>query len=132
MSGPTYRWEASARIAQRRLVAIVRHADTAVAEQVGDAVIAAGLDVLEVPLTTPDALGAIERLSRRHPQALVGAGTVLDESSARLAILAGARFLVSPRSTPRSCGPATATAPPCCRACRRRPRSCRRWSPAPT
>lgn len=92
----SYRWEASERIARRRLIAIVRHAETAVAEQVGDAVIEAGLDVLEVPLTTPDALGAIERLARRHPGALIGAGTVLDATSARLAILAGARFLVSP------------------------------------
>lgn len=92
----SWRWETSARIAQRRLVAIVRADDAAVAEQVGDDVIEAGLDVLEVPLTTPDALGAIERLSRRHPGALIGAGTVLDATSARLAVLAGARFLVSP------------------------------------
>ncbi|HST39746.1 MAG TPA: bifunctional 4-hydroxy-2-oxoglutarate aldolase/2-dehydro-3-deoxy-phosphogluconate aldolase [Conexibacter sp.] len=91
-----WRWEASARIAQRKVVAIVRAQEAAVAESVGDAVIEAGLDVLEVPLTTPDALGAIERLTRRHPQALIGAGTVLDATSARLAILAGARFLVSP------------------------------------
>lgn len=96
MSATSYRWEASARIARRRLIAIVRHAETAVAEQVGDAVVEAGLDVLEVPLTTPDALGAIERLAGRHPGALIGAGTVLDATSARLAILAGARFLVSP------------------------------------
>lgn len=96
----SYRWEASARIAERRLVAIVRHAETSVAEQVGDTVIEAGLDVLEVPLTTPDALGAIERLTRRHPGALIGAGTVLDATSARLAILAGARFLVSPSLHP--------------------------------
>lgn len=95
----SWRWEASARIAQRRVVAIVRADAAAVAEQVGDAVIEAGLDVLEVPLTTPDALGAIERLSRRHPGALIGAGTVLDAASARLAILAGARFLVSPSLT---------------------------------
>lgn len=92
----TWRWEACARIAQRRLVAIVRADAAAVAERVGDAVIDAGLDVLEVPLTTPDALGAIERLRRRHPDALIGAGTVLDATSARLAVLAGAGFLVSP------------------------------------
>ncbi|MDW5596610.1 bifunctional 4-hydroxy-2-oxoglutarate aldolase/2-dehydro-3-deoxy-phosphogluconate aldolase [Conexibacter stalactiti] len=92
----SWRWDASARIAQRKVVAIVRAQEAAVAETVGDVVIEAGLDVLEVPLTTPDALGAIERLSRRHPGALIGAGTVLDAASARLAILAGARFLVSP------------------------------------
>lgn len=92
----SWRWEASAWIARRRIVAIVRSADAALAERVADAVVEAGLDVVEVPLTTPDALGTIERLVRRHPGALVGAGTVLDAASARLAILAGARFLLSP------------------------------------
>jgi 2-dehydro-3-deoxyphosphogluconate aldolase/(4S)-4-hydroxy-2-oxoglutarate aldolase len=56
----------------------------------------AGLDVIELPLTMPGALRAIETLAARRPGALVGAGTVLDEASARAAILAGARFLVSP------------------------------------
>jgi 2-dehydro-3-deoxyphosphogluconate aldolase/(4S)-4-hydroxy-2-oxoglutarate aldolase len=92
----SWRWETSARIARRQVVAIVRCADAASAERVADGVVEAGLDVLEVPLTTPGALGAIERLSRRHPGALVGAGTVLDATDARLAIAAGARFLVSP------------------------------------
>lgn len=91
-----YRWEATARIAQRRIVAIVRTARAEEAEAIGDAVIGAGIDVLEVALTTPGALGAIERLAARHPDALVGAGTVLDATSARVAVLAGARFLVAP------------------------------------
>ncbi|MBB4662816.1 bifunctional 4-hydroxy-2-oxoglutarate aldolase/2-dehydro-3-deoxy-phosphogluconate aldolase [Conexibacter arvalis] len=95
MSG-TYRWEATARIARRRVVAIVRAATAAEAEAVADALVDGGLDVVEVSLTTPGALGAIERLAVRHPDALVGAGTVLDATSARLATLAGARFLVAP------------------------------------
>lgn len=91
-----FRWEVSARIAERRAIAIVRTAQAADAEPIADAVIEAGLDVLEIPLTAPGALAAIERLAARHPRALIGAGTVLDATSARLAVLAGARFLVSP------------------------------------
>lgn len=91
-----FRWQISERIARRRIVAIVRTETGADAEEIGDAVIGGGLDVLEVALTTPGALIAIERLSVRHPNALIGAGTVLDAPSARQAVLAGARFLVSP------------------------------------
>ncbi|MFJ8747282.1 bifunctional 4-hydroxy-2-oxoglutarate aldolase/2-dehydro-3-deoxy-phosphogluconate aldolase [Embleya sp. NPDC127516] len=54
------------------------------------------LRVVEISLTTPDALEAIHTIAREHPDALIGAGTVLDAASARAAVSAGARFLVSP------------------------------------
>jgi 2-dehydro-3-deoxyphosphogluconate aldolase/(4S)-4-hydroxy-2-oxoglutarate aldolase len=95
MSSP-YRWEITKRIVDRRVMAIVRSDGAAQAEAVSDALLVAGLDVLEISLTTPGALGVIERLSERHPAALIGAGTVLDAPSARSAVLAGARFLVAP------------------------------------
>jgi 2-dehydro-3-deoxyphosphogluconate aldolase/(4S)-4-hydroxy-2-oxoglutarate aldolase len=78
----------------------VRTSDRGLAEPIGVAAIEAGLDVLEVSLTSPDALSAIERLSSQFPAATIGAGTVLDGSSARLAVLAGARFLVAPALVP--------------------------------
>jgi 2-dehydro-3-deoxyphosphogluconate aldolase/(4S)-4-hydroxy-2-oxoglutarate aldolase len=96
----TRRWETCAQIADRKLIAIVRTADRASAETVAEAVIAGGIDVLEVSLTVPGALDAIETLARRHPAAAIGAGTVLDATSARLATLAGARFLVAPTVAP--------------------------------
>ncbi|MCW3003609.1 MAG: 2-dehydro-3-deoxyphosphogluconate aldolase/4-hydroxy-2-oxoglutarate aldolase [Conexibacter sp.] len=92
----TYRWEITRRIVARRVMAIVRSDSAAEAEEISDALLLAGLDVLEVSLTTPGALGAIERLAARHPGALIGAGTVLDAPTARSAVLAGARFLVAP------------------------------------
>jgi len=61
---------------------------------------AAGIPVLEVPLTVPKALEAIEDLARRHPDLIVGAGTVLDEQEAQRAIGAGARFITSPGFVP--------------------------------
>jgi 2-dehydro-3-deoxyphosphogluconate aldolase / (4S)-4-hydroxy-2-oxoglutarate aldolase len=52
---------------------------------------------VEVSLTTPGALAVIEDLTNDAPTStLIGAGTVLDAESARMAIDAGARFLVSP------------------------------------
>jgi 2-dehydro-3-deoxyphosphogluconate aldolase/(4S)-4-hydroxy-2-oxoglutarate aldolase len=51
-------------------------------------------------MTTPGALEVIDELARRYPGMAVGAGTVLDEESARLCVDAGARFLTSPGFVP--------------------------------
>ncbi len=55
-----------------------------------------GLRCLEITMTTPGALQAIEESRERLPDVLMGAGTVLDAVTAREAILAGAQFLVTP------------------------------------
>jgi len=55
-----------------------------------------GLNCVEITMTCPGALGAIERVSRELTSVTMGAGTVLDGATARQAILAGARFLVTP------------------------------------
>jgi len=56
-----------------------------------------GIRAVEVTFTVPGALQVIERLSQQLGETtLIGAGTVLDAATARLAILAGARFIVSP------------------------------------
>src|SRR5580658_733135 len=57
---------------------------------------AAGIPVLEVPLTVPKAAETIEELTTRYPDMIVGAGTVLDEASAQRCVDAGARFITSP------------------------------------
>lgn len=64
-----------------------------------DAAILGGFRVVEVTLTTPDALRHIRDLARQ-PGLLVGAGTVLTAEEARAAADAGARFLVSPITDP--------------------------------
>ncbi|WP_157249211.1 bifunctional 4-hydroxy-2-oxoglutarate aldolase/2-dehydro-3-deoxy-phosphogluconate aldolase [Nonomuraea typhae] len=91
-----YRWQIMNRIAGRRIIGIVRAEDAAAAVRAALATVDAGLDVVEVSLTTPGALEAVAEIVRARPHAVVGAGTVLDETSARLAALAGARFLVAP------------------------------------
>jgi len=55
-----------------------------------------GLSCLEITMTTPGALRAIEEAQEELPDVLMGAGTVLDAATARQAILAGAQFLVTP------------------------------------
>jgi 2-dehydro-3-deoxyphosphogluconate aldolase / (4S)-4-hydroxy-2-oxoglutarate aldolase len=63
------------------------------------ALLAGGVKVLEVTLRTAAALPAIEAIARAVPEAMVGAGTVLNPDDARRAFDAGARFVVSPGYT---------------------------------
>ncbi len=55
-----------------------------------------GVDVVELTMTVPGALSLLRRLGREYPAMLLGAGTVLDPETARLCILEGAQFVVSP------------------------------------
>lgn len=55
-----------------------------------------GVSCIEIAMTTPGALEVIKEVSDKLDDVLVGAGTVLDSETARLAILAGAEYLVSP------------------------------------
>ncbi|ANF97999.1 bifunctional 2-keto-4-hydroxyglutarate aldolase/2-keto-3-deoxy-6-phosphogluconate aldolase [Paenibacillus bovis] len=71
--------------------------------------IAGGIKVIEVTLTVPGALGAIEKLSRMYNWksdgdnfAIIGAGTVLEPQTARAAIMAGAEFVVGPSLNPET------------------------------
>ena len=65
--------------------------------QVAEALYAGGIDVIEVTFTVPGVLEVISAVRKRlGDKILLGAGTVLDPESARLAIMAGAEFLVSP------------------------------------
>lgn len=79
------------------VIGIVRTTDAERAVELARQVWRAGVGVVEVAMTTPGALSAIESLSSElHEHRVIGAGTVLDAASARLAVLAGARLLVTP------------------------------------
>jgi len=79
------------------IIAIVRMDDAAGLGQVARAIKEGGVDVIEFTMTTPGALKTIEQcITEFGTSVLLGAGTVLDPETARAAILAGARFLVSP------------------------------------
>jgi 2-dehydro-3-deoxyphosphogluconate aldolase / (4S)-4-hydroxy-2-oxoglutarate aldolase len=90
------------RLVEGRVIAIIRASNADDAVSMGKALIDANMPAIEVSLTTPDGLKAVAELTAAATTGqLIGAGTVLDPESARLAVLAGAQFLVSPTvSTP--------------------------------
>ncbi len=59
-----------------------------------------GLKALEITLRTPVALDAIQAIKEAMPEAMVGAGTIVNEKDLEAALAAGATFLVSPGTTP--------------------------------
>jgi 2-dehydro-3-deoxyphosphogluconate aldolase/(4S)-4-hydroxy-2-oxoglutarate aldolase len=79
-----------------RIVAIIRAASPEEAVEVGELLVATGLSVVEVALTTPRALDAIAALAAVEDGRIVGAGTVLDAATVRHIVATGGRFVVSP------------------------------------
>lgn len=71
-----------------------------IADAVLDAFVSGGLRVIEVSLVATDAYATIARLRARHPELLVGAGTVRRASQAEDAVAAGAQYLISPSASP--------------------------------
>jgi 2-dehydro-3-deoxyphosphogluconate aldolase/(4S)-4-hydroxy-2-oxoglutarate aldolase len=75
------------------VIVLQRRAD---AVPVAEALIDGGIPIFEITLRTDAGLPSIEEVAKEFPDALTGAGTVLDQSQARQAIDAGSRFIVSP------------------------------------
>lgn len=85
------------RIYREGVIAIMRADSASGLMDAASAILAGGLSVIEVTMTTPGALPLIEQADARiGAQVIFGAGSVLDTETARLAILAGARFIVTP------------------------------------
>lgn len=97
-----FRHEVVGSLARHRVIGIIRTDGPDSALDAAVRVLDAGLAVVEITLTTPGALDVIRELAARYPDALVGAGTVLDAASCRLAVAAGARFVVSPSLEPET------------------------------
>lgn len=95
---------------RRTLIAILRGVTPDAVLDIGEALVAAGIEIVEVPLNSPDPLRSIERLARHlGAQALIGAGTVLTAEAVRQVQGAGGRLIVSPDTNPEVIG-ATKTA----------------------
>jgi 2-dehydro-3-deoxyphosphogalactonate aldolase len=82
------------------LVAILRGITPEEAPAIGDALVGEGWRLLEVPLNSPRPLASIAGLAHRHPQALVGAGTVLTPQQVREVHAAGGGLVVAPNFDP--------------------------------
>ena len=88
-----------AKIKAQGVVSVVRGKDAEDGVRIADACIAGGVKAIEVAFTTPRAHETIRTLVDKYkddPDVIIGAGTVLDAITARIAILEGAQFIVSP------------------------------------
>ncbi|CAN5674810.1 bifunctional 4-hydroxy-2-oxoglutarate aldolase/2-dehydro-3-deoxy-phosphogluconate aldolase [soil metagenome] len=78
------------------LVPVLRAESVDKAMALAAAIADGGVTVLEVTMTVPGAMHVMRRLAEERPDILIGAGTVLDPETARMCILEGAKFVVSP------------------------------------
>ncbi|MBM4001835.1 MAG: bifunctional 4-hydroxy-2-oxoglutarate aldolase/2-dehydro-3-deoxy-phosphogluconate aldolase [Planctomycetes bacterium] len=91
------KWEQLRRVTSTGIVAVIRAKSPDLLVDVAEALLAGGVDVMEVTFTVPGAVRVLEQVAARlGSRVLLGAGTVLDSETARIAMLAGAEFIVSP------------------------------------
>jgi len=84
-------------IEQHRIIAIFRGVSGAGADRGAEALVKAGIKLMEVTMNTEGALQNVADWRKRYEgTALIGAGTVIDLEMAKQAVAAGAEFLVSP------------------------------------
>ena len=89
------------RILDPGIVAIIRADNSAQLVDATEALIAGGIESIEVTMTTPNALQVIRETTQKFgSRLLMGVGTVLDDVTARLAMEAGAQFFVTPTFRP--------------------------------
>ncbi len=80
------------------IIAIIRGVTPDEVEAVAEALISAGVRVIEVPMNSPDPLESIRRLRRFSDQMVHGAGTVLSPEMVDAVAEAGGRIVVSPNT----------------------------------
>ena len=81
------------------VIPVVILEDASRAVPLAQALVAGGIDIIELTLRTSSALESIERIAEEVPEITVGAGTVVDPAQAGQAAAKGASFLVSPGAT---------------------------------
>ncbi len=85
------------KIEQDKIIAVIRgDSEKSVLEKV-DACVSEDISLIELTFTIPNVLEILSKVSSKYGDSIVlGAGSILDSESARLAILNGAKFIVSP------------------------------------
>lgn len=80
------------------VVAVIRAESKEKGTKIIEAVKNGGINIIEITMTVPEAADIIKELSKvyKNDNLIIGAGTVLDPETARICILAGAKFIVSP------------------------------------
>ncbi|MFR7482752.1 MAG: bifunctional 2-keto-4-hydroxyglutarate aldolase/2-keto-3-deoxy-6-phosphogluconate aldolase, partial [Eubacterium sp.] len=94
--------ETLSKIHEVGIVAVVRATSIEQAEKITDACIKGGVAAIELTFTVPHADKLIEAMKAKYNngEIIIGAGTVMDAATARIAILAGAEYIVSPYFDP--------------------------------
>jgi len=92
------------KIVDSGLVAVVRAESSEQAVRIAEACAEGGVAAIEITFTVPSAVNVISDLAQRFTadEILIGAGTVLDPETARVATLSGAQFVVSPSLNPET------------------------------
>ncbi|GIN56960.1 bifunctional 4-hydroxy-2-oxoglutarate aldolase/2-dehydro-3-deoxy-phosphogluconate aldolase [Lederbergia ruris] len=87
------------RLEQAGVIAVVRGETKEEALKASHAIVKGGMKGIELTFTVPqadEAIGELVETYQNQPEVVIGAGTVLDAITARLAIMAGAQYIVSP------------------------------------
>lgn len=92
------KYEVLKKIVDKGIVAVIRAESFDKALRITEACLEGGINSIEITFTVPGAHRLIEELGKRFQDGdvILGAGTVLDPETARIAILSGASYVVSP------------------------------------
>ncbi|MCX7708773.1 MAG: bifunctional 2-keto-4-hydroxyglutarate aldolase/2-keto-3-deoxy-6-phosphogluconate aldolase [Clostridia bacterium] len=91
------KWDILNKITKSGLVVVVRAENSEEAKKITEACLKGGAAAIEITYTVPGASRVIEELVKEYQKdIIIGAGTVLDPETARIAILSGAQYVVSP------------------------------------
>lgn len=98
MPGSIRKHEILQKIEEKGIVAVIRAKNRDEGRQLSDAVFRGGIPAVEITMTVPGALEIMKDLSGIYEKEgiILGAGTVMDAETARLCILAGASYVVTP------------------------------------
>ncbi|MEO7414641.1 MAG: bifunctional 4-hydroxy-2-oxoglutarate aldolase/2-dehydro-3-deoxy-phosphogluconate aldolase [Opitutaceae bacterium] len=88
------------KIKTEKVIALIRADNPDGLLDCAKALAAGGLTSIELTMTTPGAIRMLEKVIAEMPDFLLGLGTVLDAETARVGILSGAKFLVTPAFRP--------------------------------
>ena len=98
----TDKLEILSRILDSGIIAIIRAPDFERGYKLAEAARKGGINAIEITMTVPGALDVMRELAAKYRgnEVIIGAGTVLDPETARLAILAGAEYIINPHFNP--------------------------------
>lgn len=99
MSFPDWSLQPATVLSASPVIPVIVIKDLAQAIPLAKALLAGGINVLEVTLRTDVALSAVQLLTRTFPEALIGVGTVTTPDQLQQAIDVGAKFAISPGQT---------------------------------